>query len=135
MTTFAKEQANRVRIMWPAVMLALLAALSYALIGVHILGAGDLQPEEGPATVIYVATGSYMLGGLLILLRRRWLWIVGAVINALVILFFFLAYQNRPAVMFSPGGLASKAAQLLLEVSLIYLIFSDWRRSRRQPSS
>ena len=49
-------------------------------------------------------------------------------INALVILFFVMAYQNRPTVMFSPGGLATKAAQLLLEVSLLYLIITDWRR-------
>jgi hypothetical protein len=75
-----------------------------------------------------VAAGSYLLGGLLILVHSRWLWIVGAVINALVILFFVMAYQNRPTVMFSPGGLATKAAQLLLEVSLLYLIITDWRR-------
>ena len=46
--------------------------------------------------------------------------------------FFVMAYQKRPAVMFSPGGLASKAAQLLLEASLIYLIINDWWRERRQ---
>ncbi len=37
-------------------------------------------------------------------------------------------YQNRPAVVFSPGGLVSKIAQLLLELALIYLIFADWGR-------
>jgi len=32
--------------------------------------------------------------------------------------------------MFSQGGLATKAAQLLLEVSLLYLIMTGWRRVR-----
>jgi len=81
---------------------------------------------------VYVAAGGYLLGGLLILVRRRWLWIVGAVINALVILLFVMAYLNRPAVMFSPGGLITKAAQLLLEVVLLALIITGWHRSGRQ---
>jgi hypothetical protein len=116
--------------MWPAVGLALLAAVSYILIQLGILGVGDLQTGEGPAVIVYAAAGCYLVGGLLILVRRRWLWIIGAVINALVILFFVMAYQQRPAVMFSPGGLATKAAQLLLEVSLLSLIMTDWWRKR-----
>src|SRR5690348_7607918 len=113
--TVQQTHTNRVRVMWLAVALALIAALSYMMIQLGLLGVGDLQPTEGPPTIVYVAAGSYLLGGLLILARRRWLWIVGAVINALVILFFVMAYQHRPAVMFSPGGLVTKAAQLLLE--------------------
>lgn len=124
-------QTNRARVMWLAVALALLAALSYLMIQLGLLGVGDLQPTEGPAAIVYVAAGCYLLGGLLILLRRHWLWIVGTMINALVILFFVMAYANRPAVMFSPGGLATKAAQLLLEVCLLVLIVAGWRRSRR----
>jgi hypothetical protein len=75
-----------------------------------------------------------LIGGLLILLRRRWLWIIGAVINALVILFFVQLYQNRPVVFFSPGGLVSKAAQQLLETALLYLIAASWR-SNMPPSA
>jgi hypothetical protein len=118
--------------MWLAVALALIAALSYLMIQLGLLGVGDLQPTEGPAAIVYVAAGGYLLGGLLILVRRRWLWIVGTVINALVILFFFMAYANRPAVMFSPGGLATKAAQLLLEVSLLYLIVTGWHHAHHR---
>jgi len=92
---------------------------------------GDLQTADPPDTIIYVAASCYLLGGLLILLRRRWLWVVGATINALVMLVFFSAYLERPAVLFSPGRVIAKAAQLLLEVGLIYLIVTDWRRSRR----
>ena len=62
----------RVRVMWLAVGLALLAAVSYILIQLGILGVGDLQTSEGPAAIVYVAAGSYLVGGLLILVRRRW---------------------------------------------------------------
>jgi hypothetical protein len=135
MRTVQHTNTNRVSVMWLTVALALLAAFSYLLIQLGLLGVGDLRPTEGLSAIVYVAAGSYLLGGLLILARRRWLWIVGAVINALVILFFVMAYLHRPVVMFSPGGLATKAAQLLLEVCLIALIVSGWHRSRRQAES
>jgi hypothetical protein len=111
--------------------LALTAALSYVLVGLNVLSVGDLQTTEAPAAITYVCAGSYLLGGLLILLRRRWLWIVGAGINALVMLVFFTAYISRPAVMFSPGGVVTKAAQLLLEAGLLYIIITAGRRSPR----
>jgi hypothetical protein len=132
MNVVQQAYTNRVRVMWLAVVLALIAALSYMMIQLGMLGVGDLQPTEGPPAIVYVAAGSYLLGGLLILVRRRWLWIVGAVINALVILFFIMAYMHRPAVIFSPGGLATKAAQLLLEACLLYLIITVWHHSRRK---
>jgi hypothetical protein len=134
MNAVQPTQPNFGRTLWLAVALALAAALSYVLINLGVLAIGDLQPAEGPAGIIYTAAGCYLIGGLLILLRRGWLWIVGAVINALVILFFVQLYQSRPAVLFSPGGLVSKAAQLLLEAALLYLIAASWLRSRRQSA-
>jgi hypothetical protein len=131
MIAIERERGFHVQVMWLAVGLALIAALSYVLIDLHVLAVGDLGADEMPSGIVYAAAGSYFLGGLLILLRRRWLWIIGAIINALVMLIFVSAYLQRPAVMFSPGGLASKAAQLLLEAGLITLIVSDWRRARR----
>lgn len=122
---------KQIRVMWIAVGLALLAALTYVLMQVNVLGVGDLATAEKPAGIIYAAAGGYVLGGLLILLRRRWLWVLGAVINGLVIMAFLNFYQERPSVLFSPGGVASKTAQLLLELGLVYLIISDWRRARR----
>ena len=132
MNTVQHTNTNRVRFLWIAVTLALIAAFSYLLIQLGLLGVGDLKPTEEPAGIVYVAASGYLLGGLLILVHRRWLWIVGAVINALVILFFVMAYLNRPAVMFSPGGLITKAAQLLLEVVLLTLIITGWHRSLQQ---
>ena len=62
--------------------------------------------------------------------RRPWLWIIGAVINALVMLLFFRLYQDHPAVMFSPGGIVTKIGPLLVEATLIYLIVTDWVHAR-----
>ncbi len=131
MTTAVKSAIDSKQIMWVGVGLALLAALAYVLIGLGVLTVGDIKAEEGSGNITYIAAVCYTLGGLLILIRRRGLWIIGLVINTLVLMFFFQMYQNRPVVVFSPGGLATKAAQILLEISLLYLILTDWRKSRR----
>lgn len=132
MNAIQLTKPNYVRGMWLAVALALMSALAYVLIALDLLGIGDLQMGSDGDVIIYVAAGCYLLGGLLILIRRSWLWIIGALINALVMLFFFKLYQGRPSVMFSPGGIVTKIPQLLLEVTLIYLIVSDWLRARRK---
>ena len=68
-------------VMWLSVGLALFTALAYVLINVGALTAGDVPHEEGSTTIAYLAAGCYLLGGLLILLRRRWLWIIGLGMN------------------------------------------------------
>ena len=65
-------------VMWVAVALATIAALAYVMIEVGVLGVG---PAKGPAGIVYAAAGGYLLGGLLILVRRRWLWMIGATIK------------------------------------------------------
>jgi hypothetical protein len=126
-----QSNINHAPILWAAVSLTLIAALSYILVALDVLGVGDLQQGEKPAGIIYVAAGCYLLGGLLILLRNRGLLLFGAFVNAIVILFFFSMYQNRPAVLLSPGGLVSKVAQILLEVALIYVIAVNWKKTSR----
>jgi hypothetical protein len=129
MNTISSISKNHIRLLWTTVGLALFTALSYVLMAFNVLGVGDLQMDEKPAGIIFVAAGCYLLGGLLILLRNRWLLLFGAFINAMVILFFFSMYRGRPAVMFSPGGLVSKITQILLEVALLYVIAVFWRKS------
>ena len=125
------RSTNNIRILWTAVALAFITALSYVLMAFNILGVGDLQVDEKPAGIIYVAAGCYLVGGLLILLRNRGLLLFGAFINAMVVFFFFTMYQGRPAVMLSPGGLVSKIAQVLLEVALIYVIAVNWKKESK----
>jgi len=131
MITLQKSKVTHIRIMWTAVVLALVTALSYILMQLNILGVGDLQVDEKPAGIIYVAAGCYLVGGLLVLLRNRGLLLFGAFINAMIVLFFFSMYQNRPDVMFSPGGLVSKTAQILLEITLIYVLAVNWKKESK----
>jgi hypothetical protein len=126
-----KQERNELSVVWLVVGMALVTAVIYIMMDLNWLAVGDIGLDERPSGIIYVAAGSYLVGGLLILLRRRWLWVMVAVINALVMLFFFSMYQDRPAVLLSPGGIISKVAQILLEVGLIYLIVTDWLRSRK----
>ncbi len=118
--------------MWLAVALAACTALAYLLMVWNVLGVGDLQMNEKPAGIIYFAAGCYLVGGLLILLQKRWLLLFGAFINAMVVLFFFNLYQNRPAVIFSPGGLISKILQIALEIALIYVIVLLWKSGKNE---
>ena len=131
MNTLQQSNPIHIRIMWTAFVLALVASLSYVLMALNILGVGDLQADEKPAGIIFVAAGCYLLGGLLILILNRWLLLFGAFINAMVILFFYNMYQNRPAVMLSPGGLISKVAQILLELALLYGIVVFWKKESK----
>jgi hypothetical protein len=128
----SRDDQLRMPIIWLAVGLSLLAAMSYLLIERQLLPVGDLQAADRPATIVLVAAACYALGGFLILVRRAWLWMVGAGVNLVVILFFALAYLGRPAVLFSPGGLATKSAQILLEICLLALIVLWWRRQHRR---
>jgi hypothetical protein len=124
------SSTTNTRMTWVAVALAIMTALSYVLMQFNILGVGDLQVGEKPAGIIYVAAGCYLLGGLLILLRNRWLLLFGVFMNTMVLFFFFSMYQSRPAVIFSPGGLVSKIAQILLEFALFYVIVVNWKKSK-----
>lgn len=135
MNTLPQSKPNHIHIMRTAVGLALVTALSYISMAFNLLGVGDLQVGEKPINIIFVAAGCYLLGGLLILLRNRWLLLFGAFLNAMVILFFFNLYQHRPAVILSPGGLVSKIAQILLEVALLYILAVNWRKSASTEQS
>jgi len=123
-------RTNSSRFTWLAVALALFTALTYILIAFNILNVGDPQVAHDGGSIIYVAAGCYLLGGLLILLRNRWLLLFGTFINFMVILFFFSMYQTRPEVLFSPGGLISKLSQIVLEILLLFVLVTNWKRSK-----
>lgn len=102
-------------------VLAFIAAAFYFLMAVHVITV-PLNAEKAPKGILYIAGGCYVLGGVLILLRKRWLWIFGLLMNTLVIGIFFTWYNQKPDIMFSLAGLGTKIAQILLEAGLIYLI-------------
>jgi hypothetical protein len=103
-------------------VLALIAAAVYFLMGAGLITVPTLTTADAPPGIIYIAGGCYVIGGLLVLARKRWLWMVGLVMNTLVIVIFFMMYNQKPAIMFSLAGLATKIPQVLLEAGLVYLI-------------
>jgi hypothetical protein len=110
------------RIMLVCLAMALISALIYVLLGIGVMHAGDLTSDDGIPSFFYIIPAGYIIGGLLILLKKRWLWITGAVINAFTIVVFYTAYAARPDIMLSAPGLITKIAQILMEIGLIYLI-------------
>jgi hypothetical protein len=103
--------------------LALISALTYVLLILGILKAGEMMtPEGGVPAFFSIVPAGYVIGGFLIFLKKRWLWIIGAIINAIPIVVFYAAYAGRPDIMLSAAGLIAKTSQILLEISLIYLI-------------
>ena len=116
------------KIMLGCLTLALISALIYVLLGIGIMHAGDMTSGDGIPAFFYIIPGGYVIGGLLVLLKKRWLWITGASINAFTIVVFYAAYASRPDVMLSAPGLITKIAQVLLEIGLIYLIVNFKRK-------
>jgi hypothetical protein len=104
------------------VVLAFIAAVFYILLASRIITASTLESKDVYRVIMYVAAGCYILGGLLILAKKRWLWITGLAMNTLVMGFFFTRYIDNPAVIVSLPGLGTKIPQIMLEVGLIYLI-------------
>lgn len=103
-------------------VLALISALVYLLLIWGIMEVSALESEEGPPSFFYVVPAGYIIGGLLNFLKKRCLWITRAILNAIPIIGFYIAYAARANVMFSAPGLITKVAQILLEICLIYLI-------------
>lgn len=123
----ARASRTGERLVWASICLALLVSIGYLLIARQRLGVGSLKLEPGSEVIPYVAATGYLVGGLLIPLRRRWLWIAGAVINALVMWMFFSMHSAEPDVLLSAGGLSTKILQAALEIALIALIVTEWR--------
>jgi len=109
-------------------VLALIAALGYILMGAGIIQAGNLTTDDAPPVIGYVIGGCYAVGGFLVLMKRRWLFITGAVINGFAIVMFYIMYAGQPDVVTSAPGLITKIAQVPLEAGLIYLIVT-YRRN------
>jgi hypothetical protein len=111
---------------WVLVILALVAALGYLLMGVGVITVPDKPlndtsaDNDAPPGFDWIMFGAYVAGGLLILFKKRWLFITGAVLNAIPIIGFYAIWASRTDVMFSAPGLLTKIPQILLEIGLIY---------------
>jgi hypothetical protein len=114
-------------VMLVCVVMALAAALVYLLMFFNIIIPDELASEEGLPPFFLIIPVCYAIGGFLVLLKKRWIWITGATINAFTICVFYAMYAARPAIMLSAAGLLTKIAQVILEIGLIYLIVAHKR--------
>jgi len=108
-------------VLWLCLALALLAALGYILMGAGVLHAADLTQEDAPPGFEWIAGCFYVIGGLLLLMQKRGMFIALAVINIFPIAVFYMMWSDRTDVMSSAPGLLTKIPQVLLEAGLIYL--------------
>ena len=104
--------------------MALISALVYVLMGIGVMEVPDLTTDEAMPAFYYVIPVAYVIMGILIFFKRRWLLIILTIINAFTIVVFYAAYATQPDIMLSAPGLITKIAQILLEIGLIYLIIT-----------
>jgi hypothetical protein len=120
------ERRELKNVIWICLILALVAALGYFLMGVGAITVPDKplndtsSDNDAPPGFDWIMFGGYVIGGLLILLKKRWLLITGAVLNAIPIIGFYAMWASRTDVLFSAPGLLTKIPQILLEIGLIY---------------
>ncbi len=103
---------------WVGFALALVAAAVYFVIASPAMPADYKSP---PTPVLVVAGLAYLVGGVLILLADRRLLVLGAILNPLVLLAYTGAAIKGHAAI-DGLSLTSKAAQIGLEVALLWLI-------------
>ncbi|HUT68915.1 MAG TPA: hypothetical protein VMW86_10275 [Dehalococcoidales bacterium] len=115
-------------VMIACLILALIAVVAYVLMGIGVIQPGDLQTDDTMPAFYYIIPVGYLIIGVLVLLKKRWLWITLAAFNAFTIVVFYAMYAGQPDVMFSAPGLITKIAQILLEIGLIYLIITFKRK-------
>ena len=103
---------------WTAAALALVAAVVYLVLASPAVRQGYKAP---PTPVLVVAALAYLVGGGLVLLDDRRLLILGAVLKPLVLLAYTVAAVKGHAEV-DGLSLTSKAAQIGLEVALLWLV-------------
>ena len=103
---------------WVGLALSLIAASVYFIIASPARPADYKSP---PIPVLIIAGLAYLIGGMLILLGDRRLLIFGAIVNVVVMTAYAAAARTGHATV-DGLSLTSKAAQIGLEVLLLWLI-------------
>jgi hypothetical protein len=123
------------KLKWALIILALVAALGYFLMGAGVIHAANLTLKNAPPGFTWIAGVFYLIAGLLILLKKRWIYTTFAVINILVIAVFIFMWAGRTDVMFSAPGLMTKIPQILLEIGLIYWLVKSKPAAKPVPAT
>ena len=119
-----------VKIKWVLLVLALVAASGYLLMGIGVIQAADLTLDDAPPGFTWIAGVFYVIAGLLMFLKKRWIYTAFSVINVFVIAIFIFMWAGRTDVLFSLPGLMTKIPQILLEIGLIYLLLKSKSAAR-----
>ena len=124
---FSRVKMSRY-VMTACLILALIAAMGYILMIVGVIEPGNLVADNEPmSSALWIIPTGYIIGGSLILLKQRWLWITGVIINGFGIIVFYVTYAGQPDVLWSAPGLITKIAQIPLEIGLLYLIVTAYK--------
>jgi len=115
---------------WVLLVLALVAASGYLLMGIGVIHAADLTLDDAPPGFTWIAGVFYVIAGLLMFLKKRWIYTAFSVINVFVIAIFIFMWAGRTDVLFSLPGLMTKIPQILLEIGLIYLLLKSKSAAR-----
>jgi hypothetical protein len=124
-------EAMEKRIIWICLIVALAAAIGYFLMGAGVIRAGDpnlvdaASGMDAPWGFDWIAGGFYVIAGLALLLRKRWMFIALAIINIIPLAVFYFMWADRPDIMWSAPGLITKIGQILLEIGLVFLLIKS----------
>jgi hypothetical protein len=122
----ATGDARRRRVRGWAAAASIAAAVLYVGIGVGVLKVVD-EPSAGAATIDLFAFGlsagaAFILGAVLLLLSdHRGLWLLGAVLQV-VVLVMYVAVAPQRTPPFEVWGILIKAFQAIILVALAYLV-------------
>lgn len=129
-TGSAVAERHRLTVRYLAAAASLVTAAIYLLIGFGVLEVVDeTAAAEGTSLFEFglMAGGAYVLGAMLLaLFDRRWLWVLGAILQVGVIVMYVVVSQQRTPP-FELWGVTIKVLQFVLLGALVYL-------SVRQPS-
>jgi hypothetical protein len=108
------------RIRYFAAAMAGVAAIFYFLIAAHVLRVVDLM-DQGITTFGLIAGAGFLVAAILLAVwKRRALWIVGAVLEVIVIAIYFKVGASRTP-HFETWGLVLRVPQALIFFALAYL--------------
>ena len=108
-------------VVWGTFAMAMAAALGYILMNAGIIHPGNLQSDiELP--IGYILGLVYLVMGVLLLSRWRWIRIAEIIVVLITIIGFYAMYADQPDVMWSTPGLITKIAQVLMLAGLVYLL-------------
>jgi hypothetical protein len=123
MTTPIDGTERRRSVRYMAAGIAAAVAIVYTLIGVSAISVVDVAPGDEASMLAFglPAAAAFAIGAALLMLTdRRLLWVLGAVLQVLVISMYFAVAPTR-VPNFEMWGILIRIAQVTLLTALVYL--------------